>query len=49
MNNYERIKNLNIEEMAEEIRLIANWDKKQKSKANKDEYFYINYLKTKAK
>jgi hypothetical protein len=44
MTNYERIKNLTIEEMAEEIKLIANWDKNERNKANKDEEWYKNYL-----
>ncbi|MBD5589286.1 hypothetical protein [Clostridium botulinum] len=48
MTNYERIKNLNIEEMAEEIKLIANWDRKEKRKAEKDKNFYLEYLKIKA-
>lgn len=45
MTNYERIINLTPDEMAEEIKLIANWNRRQKKKAEKDEYFYINYLK----
>lgn len=48
MNNYERIKGLTIEKMAEEIKLIANWDRREVSKANKVEDFYIDYLKTEA-
>ena len=47
MTNYERIKNLSLEGMAEEIKLIANWDSKEKAKANKVDNFYINYLKAK--
>jgi hypothetical protein len=46
MNNYERIKNLSLEEMAEEIKAIANWDRKEKRKAEKDSQWYIRYLKT---
>lgn len=48
MTNYERIRNLSIEEMAKEIKLIANWDRKEKRNAEKDENFYIEYLKMKA-
>lgn len=44
MTNYERIKNLSIEDMAKEIKQIANWDKKESDKANKIEGFYIDYL-----
>jgi len=46
MTNYERIKNYTIEEMAEEIREIANWDRKEKKKAEKDEQFYVKWLNT---
>lgn len=48
MTNYERIGNLSIEEMAKEIKLIANWDRKEKRKTEKDENFYIEYLKMEA-
>lgn len=44
MTNYERIKSLTIEEMAQEIKLIANWDRKQKRKAERDEHWYEKYL-----
>jgi hypothetical protein len=44
MKNYERIKNLTIEEMAEEIKLIANWDRKEKKKAEQDGQFYVKWL-----
>lgn len=43
MTNYERIKNLSIEEMAKEIKLIANWDRKEKLKKMK--IFILNILK----
>jgi len=35
MNKYEQIKTMNIEEMAHELMLCANWDKKDKTKAEK--------------
>ena len=35
MNKYEQIKQMTIEEMAHELMLCANWDKKYKSKADK--------------
>lgn len=41
MNNYERIINLSMEEMAEEIRLIANWDRKEKNKAKMSVFMSI--------
>lgn len=44
MTNYEKIKSFTVEEMAEEIKTIANWDRKEKAKAEKDENFYINWL-----
>jgi len=44
MTEYEKIKNMSIEQMATEIKLIANWDRKEKNKAEKDENFYLNYL-----
>ena len=44
MTNYDRIRNLTIEELANEIKAIANWSSKEKKKANQDEQFYINYL-----
>nr|WP_312985407.1 hypothetical protein [Clostridioides sp.] len=44
MTNYERIKNMDKQELAEEIRLIANWDRKQQRKAKQDEKFYLNWL-----
>jgi len=48
MTNYERIKNLTIEEMANEIKAIVNWDRKEKNKAEQDDQFYINYLNEKS-
>lgn len=47
MTNYERIKGLSLEEMAEEIKLIANWDREERNKANKIDSFYVDYLKAK--
>lgn len=44
MNNFERIKQMTKEELAEELRLVANWDRKQKNIAEKDEDFYIKWL-----
>lgn len=35
MNKYEEIKSMTIEEMANEFMLVANWDKKDKAKADK--------------
>jgi hypothetical protein len=49
MKNYERIKNMTVEEMAEEIKLIANWDRKQKKIAEQDENFYVNWLNAESK
>ncbi len=44
MTNYKKLINMSIEEMAMEIKLIANWDRKEKGKAEKDENFYSDYL-----
>lgn len=44
MTNYERIMKMTKEELANEIKLIANWDRKEVSKANKVEGFYADYL-----
>ncbi|MDY2737111.1 hypothetical protein [Intestinibacter sp.] len=49
MTNFEKIKDMTIEELANEIKLIANWDRKEKRKAEKDENFYINWLKSECK
>lgn len=35
MNKYEQIKQMTLEEMAREFMLCANWDKKQKARAEK--------------
>jgi len=35
MNKYEQIKTMTIEDMAKEFMLAANWDKKDKAKADK--------------
>lgn len=48
MTNYERMKNFTLEQMANEMKAIANWNRKEKRKAERDENFYINYLKTEA-
>lgn len=44
MNNFERIKQMSKEELAQELKLLANWDKKQKRIAEQDEDFYIKWL-----
>lgn len=44
MTNFERIKNMTKEELAKEIKLIANWDRKELCKANKIEGFFLDYL-----
>ncbi|MEG1310478.1 MAG: hypothetical protein RR942_06555 [Romboutsia sp.] len=44
MTNFERIKNMAREQLAEEIRLIANWDKKELTKANKIDNWFLEYL-----
>lgn len=45
MNNFERIKQMTKEELAEELRLVANWDKKHKNKAEKScDNFYLDWL-----
>lgn len=44
MTNYERIKNLTKEELAEEIKLIANWNRREVNKANKIDNFFLDYL-----
>ena len=44
MTNYERIKNLTKDEMAEEIKLIANWSRNEVAKANDIEEFFLDYL-----
>jgi len=35
MNKYEQFKSMTLEEMAHELMLVANWDKKDKAKADK--------------
>lgn len=35
MKKYEQVKNMTLEEMAQEFMLCANWDKKDKVKAEK--------------
>ena len=49
MDNFERIKNMTREELAAEIKLIANWDRKEKRKAEKDDEFYLKWLNSKCK
>lgn len=44
MTNFERIKNMTKEQLAEEIRLIANWDKRELDKANKIDNWFLEYL-----
>lgn len=44
MTNYERLQKLTLEEMAIEIKEIANWDSMQKRKANKIKNFYSDWL-----
>lgn len=44
MTNFERIKNMTRKQLAEEIRLIANWDKKELAKANKVDNWFLEYL-----
>lgn len=44
MTNFERIKNMTREQLAEEIRLIANWDKKEVAKVNKIDNWFLDYL-----
>ncbi|RDY28367.1 hypothetical protein CHL78_005555 [Romboutsia weinsteinii] len=44
MTNFKRIKNMTKEELSEEIRLIASWDKKKKRIAEQDEDFYTKLL-----
>lgn len=49
MTNYERIKNLSIEELSEELKLIANWNRKEVRKTNKIDNFYKDYLNSESK
>jgi hypothetical protein len=35
MNKFEQIKQMNIDEMAKELMLVANWNPKDKAKAEK--------------
>lgn len=44
MTNYKRIISMSKEELAKEIKLIANWDRKEVGKANKIEGFFLEYL-----
>lgn len=45
MDNFERIKCMTKEELAKEIRLIANWDRKHFKKAEKmGDKFYLDWL-----
>lgn len=44
MTNYELIKNMSVEQLAEELKLVANWDREQKNIAEQDEDFYIKWL-----
>lgn len=44
MTNFERVKNMTKEELSEEIRLIANWDRKQKRIAEQDFYIKLLYV-----
>lgn len=49
MNNYERIMNMTPSELAEEIKLIANWDRKDKKVADKHDSFYLDWLNAESK
>lgn len=44
MTNFERIKIMTKEQLAEEIKLIANWDRKELAKANKVDNWFLDYL-----
>ena len=46
MTNFERIKNMTLEELAEEIKLIAKWDRKFVKKADKYPQFYLEWLQS---
>lgn len=48
MTNYERIKNMTLEELAKELALVAEWDRKELAKCKKYvgvENFMIECLK----
>ena len=52
MNKYEQLKQISLEEMAVELMAVANWDKKDKAKADKifgknNPNLYIEILKMK--
>jgi len=49
MTNYEKIKSLSIQELAEELKLIANWNRKEVKKTNKIDNFYVDYLNSESK
>lgn len=50
MTNYERIVNMSKEELAEELRLVANWDRREKNKAEKYcDNFYLEWLNAECK
>lgn len=49
MTNYEKMISMTKEELAEEIKLIANWDRKELNKVKNDENFFLNYLKKEIK
>lgn len=44
MTNFERIKNMSKEELAVELKLIAEWDRKNVDVAKKYPQFYIQWL-----
>lgn len=49
MTNFERIKSMSVEELAEELRLIAEWDRSQVKIAKKYPQFYTEWLNTESK
>lgn len=44
MTNFERIKGMTKEELAKEIELIANWDRKELNKAKRVDGWFLKYL-----
>lgn len=49
MTNFEKIKNMSKEELANELKLIAEWDRKNVLIAKKYPQFYIEWLNSEVK
>lgn len=49
MTNFERIKNMSVDELAKELKLIAEWDRSQVKIARKYPQFYKEWLNSESK